>query len=253
MKETDLCNILIEEAMKNGWTIYPETGDWDILLMRAEIQIGVQAKLTGNIKVLHQALPKRFQMPRKGASDPERLDCPGPDFRTVLIPRKRTLSDFVEVAQHLRLWTFSERGFGMGLLKTPLKFQDLMWKHREPVWTPQIALDVAAGASSPLANTPWKENVLRLLARAKLRGHVTSADAQEIGLSFQTITKYMGWLVRVMPNEGRFQRWVLNDAANRPDLEWADAFEYYLTEQADILNITEEADENTCDEPFQLI
>jgi hypothetical protein len=52
-----------------GWTIYPETSGWDLLLVRGDgVQIGIEAKLALNPLVVSQALPgvsmRRLSWPR---------------------------------------------------------------------------------------------------------------------------------------------------------------------------------------------
>jgi hypothetical protein len=54
--EKRLCDNLISEAEKRNFIAYPEQGNWDIVLVRNKIQIGVQAKLRPNLKVLAQTL-----------------------------------------------------------------------------------------------------------------------------------------------------------------------------------------------------
>jgi hypothetical protein len=57
------------------WIVYPETCGWDMLLVHREggWQIGLEAKLTLNAKVLSQAI------------DGRRFTRPAPDFRAVLV------------------------------------------------------------------------------------------------------------------------------------------------------------------------
>ncbi|QAU22568.1 hypothetical protein EO087_00090 [Dyella sp. M7H15-1] len=58
--EASLCDIFIRDMRAmGGWTIYPETADFGILLVRDATghQLGVEAKLQLNAKVASQILP----------------------------------------------------------------------------------------------------------------------------------------------------------------------------------------------------
>jgi len=69
--------------MAQGWVAYPETAGFDILLVR-EIdgaQIGIEAKLVLNAKVVEQALPNGL---RWNAGEV------GPDYRAVLVPHGKS-------------------------------------------------------------------------------------------------------------------------------------------------------------------
>ena len=55
--EKEMCDELIVQAKNNNWIVYPEQGGWDILLIRNNIQVGIQAKLRPNIKLLSQSFP----------------------------------------------------------------------------------------------------------------------------------------------------------------------------------------------------
>ena len=61
------------------WTPYAETAGWDILLVADDgTQIGIEAKLKFNMKVLAQSLPDCWDT---------YADYPGPDYRAVLVPK----------------------------------------------------------------------------------------------------------------------------------------------------------------------
>lgn len=76
-KEADLCSAFLD-AIPDDWIAYNETGDFDILLVHREsqVQIGIEAKLVFNTKVLCQAMESR--------GDRE-YDRSGPDYRAVLV------------------------------------------------------------------------------------------------------------------------------------------------------------------------
>ncbi|GLT08010.1 hypothetical protein ACFQFQ_14710 [Sulfitobacter porphyrae] len=73
--ESELCRAFLS-CIGEEWTAYNETGNFDILLVhRNGVQIGIEAKLTLNAKVLVQAI------------DGESRNLSGPDFRAVLVDR----------------------------------------------------------------------------------------------------------------------------------------------------------------------
>jgi hypothetical protein len=84
-KEVDLCKAFIETLPK-GWTNYNETGGYDILLVHDEtgFQIGVEAKLRLNAKVICQAMSGLNSV----------YDHSGPDCRAVLVPSGVNLQQF---------------------------------------------------------------------------------------------------------------------------------------------------------------
>lgn len=250
MKESDLCENFIGPAETYGWTCYPETSGWDILMVRDDVQIGVQAKLRANIKVIAQCLPPMYWWGRKLLPNIRRKVVKrGPHYRTILVPEKTaksTLKDMTCIGEALGLWVFTDNHFGWHLLETgSLMNPDYNWEPEEPEWVPDIILkDVVPGASSPLQCTKWKQRALKLLARALVRGEVTSADAKELDISMDFfVNRYNSdqWLVR-KGRQGRFYTYELWPAANlppsskRPDIEHPEAFEYFVEEEKKELN-----------------
>lgn len=59
-RETDLVADFAAFAQRSGWVAYPETGEWDLLIVRPEdgFQIGIEAKLSLNAIVLAQVLER---------------------------------------------------------------------------------------------------------------------------------------------------------------------------------------------------
>ncbi len=76
ISEADLCSDFMLSLPEN-WTPYPETAGFDILLVEkaSGMQIGVEAKLKLNAKVVNQIIENRYA-----------VTAPGPDFRAVLVP-----------------------------------------------------------------------------------------------------------------------------------------------------------------------
>ena len=78
-REVQLCSAFIA-ALPEGWVPYAETGSFDILLVRAldGFQIGIQAKLRLNAKVIRQACE---------GGRAATVMVPNPDCHAILVPR----------------------------------------------------------------------------------------------------------------------------------------------------------------------
>lgn len=244
MQETELCKIFMEAAESYGWTCYPETSGWDILLVRDSTQIGVQAKTRANIKVVAQCLPPMFWFGRKLSPSVRRQTVRrGPTYRAVLIPSKTahdTKKDLCDVCQALGIWVFSEDHFGWHLLEAGSTSQsDYDWQPEELEWLPDFVPVVDAGAKSPTQLTRWKQCALRLLARAEVRGRVTSKDAKEIGVDMKVFVDRWDvqdqWLL-FKEKDGRLHvyeiasRSTLGPHSKRPDVQHPEAYEHFLKE-----------------------
>lgn len=171
-------------AKAKDWTPYPETAGWDVLLVHAcGAQLGIQAKLSLNAKVLAQTL--------EGASSFYRAS--GPDYRGVLVPEGKAQNHLSPIASALGIEVVTvhreRRGVTYGhRLPDPTYKGDYptgMWpnwlpERRETL--PEYIPDVVAGAPSPLQLTPWKIAAIKLLIVLDLRGHVTRADIKALKL-----------------------------------------------------------------------
>lgn len=184
--ESDLCAAFIAWVQAEGkgrWTAYAETATWDILLVRDDgTQIGVQAKLRFNLKVLQQTLPSRW----------DHWHDAGPDFRAILVPDAGHGYD--DLASALGLVVFAPSrydGFGPGF-DAEANWHD--WHPRARCRLPAFVPDVAAGASGPVQLTEWKVAALRIVAILHLRGYVTRADFREIRIDPRRWMGPQGWL-----------------------------------------------------------
>src|SRR4028119_817912 len=94
-RKADLCAAFMA-VLPEGWVAYPETGGFDLLLVRAAdgLQIGVEAKLRLNAKVIRQACEP---------SRPDQLTGPNPDCRAVLVPQGAAGADLIELCRLLGL------------------------------------------------------------------------------------------------------------------------------------------------------
>jgi len=174
------------------WTVYHETAGFDLLLVQngTGIQVGVEAKLAFNNKVLCQALPKW--------SDFEE----GPDYRAVMVPRYATQGDLPEIARRLGLGVITVSHWDDGIADLPDERRH-SWFHSWHPWfptkrcrLPDYVPDVVGGHPSPLQLTDWKIRAIKLLILLRRRGHISRADFKHLGLSPTRWTAPDGYLAR---------------------------------------------------------
>jgi hypothetical protein len=158
-----------------GWTAYPETAGWDILLVREDgLQIGVQAKLRLNAKVFDQCLDGLAHWRESGV---------GPDHRAVLIPHDIKLGDWEKIATFIGVTIIrSGRGSPLPPINGVGSYIDdagLGWfdwcpesRHTLPSYIP----DVIAGAPSPTQLTEWKIKAIKIAITLERRGYVSRKD-----------------------------------------------------------------------------
>lgn len=179
------------------WTPYAETAGWDILLVGADgTQIGVQAKLRFNLKVLDQTIP--------GGWDAWRGE--GPDYRAVLVPTTDSSAEHLCSALGLTLFRPGGRNYGGFDHRHSIDFvPGLNMEHWNGGWhywnperrhpLPEFVPDVVAGASGPVQLTKWKIAALRVVARLELRGFVTRQDFREVSIDIRRWVGPGGWLI----------------------------------------------------------
>lgn len=205
MKEHDLCREFID-ALPKEWTAYPETCGWDILLVRRSdgFQVGVEAKLNLNAKVICQAAESISH---------HQVDAPGPDCRAVLVPAGKNRTDFAGLLNLLGLVVIRPCSFGGCSPRLP---DDGYWNSRSwPEFAParrhqlpDYIPDVVAGSSAPVSLTEWKISAIKIVILLEKRGYVTRADFAKFKISMSRWTQ-MRWLVS--PERGK---WV---AGSLPD------------------------------------
>ena len=209
------------------WIVYPETGGWDIVLVREcdGFQIGVEAKLSLNADVLVQALGSR-----KGSGST------GPDVWAVLVPDYAAVNGMAILARHLGIAIITARS------ARPPSEQEARWEYgnhdahfdpdlprvddgsfsygpgswpercpdhriKLPDWVP----DVAAGVPAPTMLTDWKIRAIKIAIILEKRGWVTRTDFKSLRIDMTRWTQSR-WLV---PMENRPKCWC---AGNRtPD------------------------------------
>lgn len=183
------------------WTPYHETAGWDLILAHESgLQIGIEAKLSLNAKVLEQALPSRW------AAE----DGAGPDFRAVLVPSDGLQNHLQRIAFHLGIVVITVSASQGWNGKTIHRFDPHLldpkspWEERSwPNWCPAARCelpdyvpDVTGGHSAPVALTDWKIRAIKLLILLDRRGYVTRRDMKALKISPTRWTDaYYGFLV----------------------------------------------------------
>jgi hypothetical protein len=194
--EAELCAAFIK-ALPQEWTAYPETGGFDILLSRNSdgFQIGVEAKLRLNAKVICQAAEY---------SGYHHVASAGPDCRAVLIPDGVSM-DMAGICLLIGITVINMyapskwRGgydFNPLLPKPDDSYWSERWHERCPakrVELPDWVPDVTAGSSAPVALTDWKVRAIKIAITLAKRGYVTRQDFAFFKISMSRWTQ-QGWL-----------------------------------------------------------
>ena len=196
-KETVLCAAFIEAVNRidldrrisaSKWVCYAETCGWDILLARRSdgFQIGVEAKLSLNAKVLMQAAEGPW------------VDRQGPDCRAVLVPvdcnaALAGLAAYcaITVIRMRRVggeWS-GHQPFSPQLPHAERRsygnedWHELMPSRRHAL--PDYVPDVAAGAPCPVQLTTWKIGALKLAILLENSGFLLRADFKRHGIDIR--------------------------------------------------------------------
>jgi len=136
------------------------------------------------------------------------VDAPQPDCRAVLVPHgvNRDLADVCRLLGitiiDMPAPTSSRAQYGNSFLPTlPVlgaQWDSRKWYERCPVkriplpdWVP----DVVAGASAPVALTPWKIGAIKLVVTLDRRGYLTRGDFKHFEISMSRWTQEK-WLVK---------------------------------------------------------
>ncbi len=212
--EAGICADFIE-ALGDEWQVYPETEGWDMLLvltrdipsshfghthLPAGTQVGIEAKLCGNVKVLVQALPSRYA---------EVMDLPGPDYRAVLVPK--CSGEFSELASYLGIVVLTEKPSWDGephrnareLSDILLRSNAFPASERHPL--PEVIPDSIPGSPSPVTVSAWKLKAIKLCILLRDRGYLTIHDFRQHGIDHRRW--YNNWIVKG-EKVGPEQRWV---------------------------------------------
>jgi hypothetical protein len=219
-REVRLCSAFIA-ALPEGWVPYAETAGFDILLVRVPdgFQIGIQAKLRLNAKVIRQACE---------TGDPGELTAPGPDCRAILVPKGAVGDDMAAICRMLGLTVIAVQEVGPGTFSPdlPRLKQDgagREWFEMGPsrrLDLPDHVPDVEAGVPGPLQLTAWKIKAIRIVVTLEQRGFVLRDDFRHHKIDMRRwIAPRTGWLVRKEPGWGRGPR--LPDFRAQHPRNWA--------------------------------
>lgn len=197
--EVHLCEKFIELVRDEGYIVYPEVSDWDIVLVNSDgIQIGVQAKMRPNIYVLYQAIRRKIN---------------GPAYRAVLVGRSDY--DFKYVAKNLGLdvyspFTLRYRRKTRGIDTRIVRLERMKKWGSKPLWLPPVPSHQKAGSPSPRTLTKWRVKAIQLCLLLEEQGYLTGQDFIKAGIT-QTIWLREGWLQRD-GKVGRYNRYVKGNA-----------------------------------------
>lgn len=204
--EAALCQAFIR-GVPDEWVVYPETCGWDILLVHRQggWQVGVEAKLSLNAKVLAQAI------------DGRRRNDVGPDFRAVLVGK--VVAENWTIARALGLTVISPKPISQSrFARSRLKAHSWEWAgphipafspdlpEAEKVvrigewwsdWTredwfdqfpsrrhelPDYVPEVAAGVPSPVILSDWKIKAMRICHWIERNGTITRSHFKSLGI-----------------------------------------------------------------------
>lgn len=208
--EEALCKLFAQEMEQLGWTVYPETGGFDLLLVWEPTghQLGVEAKLFLNAKVVDQIIPDDFHTGEVRAPE-------GPDFRAVIVPCLTDASKGLAKALTvlgIEVFDVSFNGGGLSFVpavfrfigkaqwtqqENPIMLWDTYWHDFNPerrCTLPPMKPNVRAGIPSPIKLSPWKVGALKVLADLQLDGFVTARSVRLHGIDPRRFCATDGWL-----------------------------------------------------------
>jgi len=202
--EAELCATFIKQIPKE-WIAYPESCGFDIVLVRASdgCQIGIEAKMTLNAKVLLQVVESS-----------RRHDARGPDFRAALVPWGTAGSEMKAIARKLWITVIEMKSKDLYLatksryLRTE-KFQPELpgaigrewylgqfWRDCAPperLKLPEYVPDVRAGASAPSTLSEWKIKAIKICILLEKNGYVTGYQFAHLEIDKKRFVE-MGWI-----------------------------------------------------------
>lgn len=192
--EAALCEAFVTWVRNGGgtryppWKVYPETGDFDLLLVDPDgRQMGVEAKLSMNAKVLVQALPSRWNQGE------------GPDWRAILVPRIN--EELSEIARLHGIIVFTpyptqmrERVDFDPMLTETMYSTWFDWNPERRCELPPMIPNVPAGVPAPVKLTMWKVGALKVLAHIEVHGSITAREVRGYGVDPRRFCSTDGWL-----------------------------------------------------------
>jgi hypothetical protein len=209
--EAELCAAFIAHigSRHKDWDCYPETADWDILVVNRlnGLQVGVEAKLELNIRVLEQATDRLHSRS-------------GPDYRAVLVPYGKT-EKLAGLARLLGVTVITgqpgvpnRNGYiqSAGYMTAQFHPSDLPYPALHPSdyigsewqwfeWPvlsrhnlPDYIPDVTAGVSGPTKLTEWKARAIKISILMERRGSVSASDFDTLKISISR-WRQGGWII----------------------------------------------------------
>lgn len=189
--EEQLCEDVASHARAAGFLVYPETGKFDLVLVRRGIQIGVQAKLRFTHHLVAQALEGVQWLERS------RYIQRGPHYRLIACqPAKSIRGDaqvitrachllFLDMNNHPAHWLYRHshgrhRRYALTRYGTPMDWRYYRWQPQKLVWLPPAIPNLPAGVPCPSTVGPWQIAAVRLEKICLRRGWVTCVDAQDV-------------------------------------------------------------------------
>jgi len=170
----------LERLNRGVWTVYPETGDWDLLLVHRDgFQVGLEAKLTLNAKVIEQALDGQHST----------YATHGPDYRGVIVPAGGLQHHLEKICAAIGIGICRVRApesghyYSSGLPDEGGFANWPNWCPTQRIPIPDYVPDVAAGHPAPVKLTEWKIRAIRLMIILERRGYVTRQDMKAIKIS----------------------------------------------------------------------
>lgn len=202
--EGALCSQFMEYVATQGFAVYPETNEFDILLVatasaalpfKVGDQIGVQAKLKGNFEVIMQCFPHQQPQPKRHAGTP--------NYYAVLVPV--AMRPFKEVCERLGIAVLEGQRNGWvrdsyadeWVLRDDFNFPFAKFKEHPTnkfSWVPDVEVGLPAGVAGPRKLTTWKLNAIKLALRSAIQGGVTTKDFKDAKIDMGRWYKFK-WIV----------------------------------------------------------
>lgn len=187
----------LSENQRREWTAYPETAGWDLLLVKSSgEQLGIEAKLSLNAKVIDQSL--------SGSAEHWQS---GPDFRAVLVPADKCQAHLARICSAIGVAIITVRRADFRVGRWHQLPEELTYGHKWANWLPEkrcpvpaYVPDVKAGHASPVALTPWKIKAIKLMVLLDRNGAVHRSDMSALGISPTRWTDRFNGFLAATPN-----------------------------------------------------
>lgn len=181
--EKEMCDVLIKAAQKSGFTSYPEQGGWDIVLVRNKVQVGIQAKLRPNLKVVSQAISsfEGREKPHYAAiavgnikrDESADLCYVANKCGIVVINMSNHVNEWL-AGNKGRNWIWSEEG---GFVKFARKYRI---KSDSRIWLPEFVPDLEAGIKSPKTVSKFMVIAIKVQEECEKKGWICVDDIRDI-------------------------------------------------------------------------